>query len=135
MLNGTSMASPQAAGAAALLVSAAKQAGVQQQPDQIRAGAELVERALPRPAATGAYEQGNGLIDVGAAWNLLKTNIKTVDITSSVPVNTVLSAASSRRPASAGHLRPRGRHGRRQLHARRTPSPAPRAAAAPRPTT
>jgi subtilisin family serine protease len=32
MLNGTSMASPQSAGAAALLVSAAKQAGVQSQP-------------------------------------------------------------------------------------------------------
>ena len=32
MFNGTSMAAPQAAGAAALLVSAAKQSGVQQQP-------------------------------------------------------------------------------------------------------
>jgi hypothetical protein len=37
------------------------------------------------------YEQGNGLLDVGAAWNLLETNIKTVGITSSVPVNTVIS--------------------------------------------
>ena len=36
MFNGTSMASPQAAGAAALLVSAAKQAGVQHQPAQLR---------------------------------------------------------------------------------------------------
>ena len=42
MFNGTSMASPQAAGAAALLVSAAKQAGVQKQPDQLRAGAQVV---------------------------------------------------------------------------------------------
>ena len=36
MFNGTSMAAPQAAGAGALLVSAAKQAGVQYQPAQIR---------------------------------------------------------------------------------------------------
>jgi hypothetical protein len=38
-----------------------------------------------------AYEQGNGLLDVGAAWELLKTNIKTVTISSSVPVHTLLS--------------------------------------------
>src|SRR5215208_5324756 len=36
MLNGTSMASPQAAGAGALLVSAAKQTNVQKQPAQLR---------------------------------------------------------------------------------------------------
>ena len=34
MFNGTSMASPQAAGAAALLVCAAEQAGAQHKPDQ-----------------------------------------------------------------------------------------------------
>ncbi|MEO6122166.1 MAG: S8 family serine peptidase [Ilumatobacteraceae bacterium] len=89
MFNGTSMASPQAAGAAALLISAAKQTGVQKQPDQIRQAMFSSARYIdPR---IGAYEQGNGLIDVGAAWNLLKTNIKTVDIASSVAVNTVLS--------------------------------------------
>ena len=38
MFNGTSMATPEAAGSAALLISAAKQAGVQKQPDQIREG-------------------------------------------------------------------------------------------------
>ncbi len=88
MLQGTSMASPQAAGAGALLVSAAKQAGVQKQPVQLREAMNSSARYLPR---YGAYEQGNGLINVGAAWNLLKTNIKTVDITASVPVNTILS--------------------------------------------
>jgi subtilisin family serine protease len=36
MLNGTSMAAPEATGAGALLVSAAKQAGVQKQPAQLR---------------------------------------------------------------------------------------------------
>jgi hypothetical protein len=88
MLNGTSMASPQAAGAAALLISAAKQTGVQKQPAQIRQALTSSARFIPRYKA---FEQGNGLINVGAAWNLLRTNIKTVDISSSVAVNTVLS--------------------------------------------
>jgi hypothetical protein len=82
------MASPQTAGAGALLVSAAKQAGVQYQPAQLRESLKSSARFLPR---YGAHEQGNGLIDVNAAWNLLRTNLKTVDITSSVPVHTVLS--------------------------------------------
>lgn len=89
LFNGTSMASPQAAGAAALLVSAAKQVGVQHQPAQLRQAINSSARYL-----TGryqAYEQGNGLMDVGAAWNLLTTNIKTVEIQSAVPVNTILS--------------------------------------------
>jgi subtilisin family serine protease len=88
MANGTSMAAPQAAGAAALLVSAAKQAGVQSQPAQLRQAITSSTRYLPR---YGAYEQGNGLMNVPAAWNLLKTNLKPVTIQSSVPVNTVLS--------------------------------------------
>jgi len=89
LFNGTSMASPQAAGGAALLVSAAKQAGVQHQPAQLRQAINSSTRYL-----TGryqAYEQGNGLMDVGEAWELLRTNIKTVTITSAVEVHTVLS--------------------------------------------
>lgn len=91
MFNGTSMASPQAAGAAALLVSAAKQAGAQHKPDQLRQAMNSSAHYLDL-VRFKAYEQGNGLIDVGAAWALLKTNIKTVELTSAVPVNTVLSS-------------------------------------------
>ena len=88
MLQGTSMASPQAAGAAALLVSAAKQAGVQSKPAQLREAINSSARFIDR---YGAYEQGNGLFNVPAAWNLLKTNLKPVTINSSVAVHTVLS--------------------------------------------
>jgi len=88
MFNGTSMASPQAAGGAGLLISAAKQAGAQWQPDQLRQAINSSARYLPY---YGAHEQGNGLFQVGAAWDMLKQNIKTVEITSSAPVNTVLS--------------------------------------------
>ena len=88
MIQGTSMASPQAAGAAALLVSAAKQVGVQYKPDQLRQAIRSSARYLP---AYGAHEQGSGLMDVGAAWTLLSTNIKTTDISSSASVRTVIS--------------------------------------------
>jgi hypothetical protein len=89
MFNGTSMAAPQTTGAAALLVSAAKQVGVQHQPAQLRQALVSSARLL-NAAQIPVYEQGNGLIDVGAAWDLLKTTIKPVGITSSVPVHTVL---------------------------------------------
>jgi subtilisin family serine protease len=89
LFNGTSMASPQAAGGAALLVSAAKQFGAQHLPEQLRQAIRSTTRFL-----TGryqAYEQGNGLMNVGAACDLLKVNLKTETIASSVPVNTILS--------------------------------------------
>jgi subtilisin family serine protease len=89
LFNGTSMASPQVAGAAALLVSAAQQAGAQHQPAQIRQALTSSARFLS--GRYQAYEQGNGLINVGAAWDLLKTNINVVNISSAVPVNTLLS--------------------------------------------
>lgn len=87
MLQGTSMASPQAAGAAALLIGAAIQKGVSHRPDQLRAAMKSSARFL---TDYQAYEQGNGLIDVPKAWNLLKNDIKTVSISSKVEVNTVL---------------------------------------------
>lgn len=88
MFNGTSMAAPQATGAAALLISAAKQTGAQHEPDQLRQAINSSATYLPY---YGAHEQGNGVMNVGAAWNLLKQNIKTVSISSTAPVNTVLS--------------------------------------------
>ncbi len=87
MFNGTSMAAPQSAGAAALLVSAANDVGVQKQPAQLRQALSSSARFLD---GYGAFEQGTGLIQVQAAWDLLAKNAKTVDIRSSVPVNTAL---------------------------------------------
>jgi hypothetical protein len=48
-------------------------------------------------------------MNVGAAWNLLKTNIKTVDISATVPVNTILSGFLATPGMGTGYLRPRGR--------------------------
>jgi len=88
MFNGTSMAAPQTAGATALLVSAAKQTGIQHQPAQLRQAMMSSTRFLPR---YGAYEQGAGLLRVGAAWDVLKQTVRPVGITASVPVSSALS--------------------------------------------
>ena len=95
LFNGTSMAAPQATGAAALLISAAKQTGVQFKPDQLRQAMRSSTRLLDA-SRLGVYRQGNGIVQTGAAWNLLATNIATDEIVASVPVNTVLSAFLAR---------------------------------------
>ncbi|MGX7825242.1 S8 family serine peptidase [Actinokineospora sp. 24-640] len=88
MFNGTSMASPQAAGGAALLLSAAKAKNVSAAPHQLRKAIMSTTRFV---AGLDAYEQGTGLVDVKKAWNLLKSNPTETVINTSVPVNTVLS--------------------------------------------
>jgi subtilisin family serine protease len=91
MFNGTSMASPQAAGAAALLISAAKQSNVQYAPAQLRQAMNSTARYLDKDRFE-AYDQGNGLIKVQSAWNMLRKNLKPVEISASVPVKTALSS-------------------------------------------
>lgn len=85
---GTSMAAPQSAGAAALLISAAKQSGVQCKPAQLRQALYSSPRFI---SGYGAHEQGTGLLQVGAAWEILRQKVKPVEISSLAPVNTVLS--------------------------------------------
>ena len=94
LFNGTSMAAPQAAGAAALLVSAAKAAGVQHQPAQLRQAVSSTSRYITEGGRFQAYDQGNGVFDVDSAWSLLQApgGIKPVEIVSAVPVSTALSA-------------------------------------------
>jgi len=88
MENGTSMATPQSTGAAALILSAAAQNGMKLQAKQLRqalhSSARMIDNFRPD-------EQGNGEIQVGAAWNLLQQGIDTVAIDSDAPVNTILS--------------------------------------------
>ncbi|MGM1063350.1 S8 family serine peptidase [Saccharothrix sp. Mg75] len=90
MLNGTSMASPQATGAAALLISAYKAEHDGQRPpvaelrNAIQSGAKWV-------SSLQAYEQGAGLFDTKKAWTQLNAHPNTQNVTASVAVNTVLS--------------------------------------------
>jgi hypothetical protein len=66
---GTSTAAPTAAAAVALLMSAARQEGIAYDPFRL-------EYALTRSARylshVPAYQQGNGLVDVARAWEILK---------------------------------------------------------------
>lgn len=107
MFNGTSMAAPQAAGAAALLLSAAIPSGVGHNPAQLRMAINSSARYLTNYQA---HEQGFGLINVGAAWDLLKTNLKTQDIDSSVAVNSKLSGFLEKPGFGRGIYEREGRH-------------------------
>ncbi|MBO1329978.1 S8 family serine peptidase [Streptomyces sp. VRA16 Mangrove soil] len=68
MFNGTSMASPQATGAVALLLSAAADTGRSPAPAELRTALTSSARFLDDQPA---YAQGAGLVDVPAAWRLL----------------------------------------------------------------
>ena len=115
MLNGTSMASPQAAGAARA-AGQRREAGRRAEPAGPAAPGADVVGPLPRPALPAPTSRATACINVGAAWDLLKTNIKTGAITSSVPVNTVLTRLPGDAGRRRGHLRPRGRGRGRRLH-------------------
>jgi hypothetical protein len=90
MLQGTSMASPQAAGAGALLISAYKATHHGQRPP-VAALREAIKSTAKFVPGVGAYEQGAGLLDVSAAFHRLQDNVSPVSVTATVPVSTVLS--------------------------------------------
>ncbi len=69
MINGTSMASPSAAGVAALVLSAAKQAGLKAEPARLRQA--LILGATPIDAEA-VFTTGQGLINAVGAWDKLQ---------------------------------------------------------------
>ncbi|OFV81511.1 MAG: hypothetical protein A2Y78_03460 [Acidobacteria bacterium RBG_13_68_16] len=94
MGGGTSEATPVATGAVALLISAAKQAGVAHDAVRLKAAITGAARWIQ---TLGAFEQGNGLIQVGAAWDLLSSMPSTqtrITVEGRAPLNTVISALS-----------------------------------------
>ncbi len=88
-MNGTSMAAPQATGAAALLLSAAKQRGVSATPAELR---KAIYTTADYNNKVDAVAQGHGLFDVEQAWKFLSKGVDTGEqVTVSAPVCTVLS--------------------------------------------
>ncbi|GAA4673587.1 serine protease [Phytohabitans rumicis] len=89
MANGTSMSSPQTAGAVALLLSAAKATDRGVTPAALR-------RALYSSAkwidGVPAFGQGSGMVNVPGAWSLLRGGVQTRTYTSQAPVCTELSS-------------------------------------------
>lgn len=66
---GTSTATPTAAGAVALLISGAKQAGLDYDAHKVKWAVTRGARWVPHIAA---YKQGNGVVNVSRAWEILK---------------------------------------------------------------
>ncbi len=85
---GTSTSTPIAAGAAALLISAAKQNGVKYDADRLRWAIMSSARYLQNYKA---HEQGAGCFQVGAAWEALKNAPDIIEIVSRAPVLAALS--------------------------------------------
>ena len=71
-------------GVGALLVSAANASGVQVKPEQVRQALMSSARYITEGSRYLAYDQGAGLLDVNAAWDLLRTNLTPVTITGRV---------------------------------------------------
>ncbi|CAM5529572.1 serine protease [Streptomyces tanashiensis] len=90
MLNGTSMSSPQAAGASALLISAAKQKGIALSPLTLRTALTSTAKRIPGVAA---HEQGSGLMDIEEAWESIKDGATAHDYKVEAPVDTVIFPA------------------------------------------
>jgi hypothetical protein len=88
MLQGTSMSSPQATGSAALLLSAAKAEHTAVTPAQLR---RSIYSSADYQKDIPSYAQGNGFLDVPAAWKLLRKAPATRTYTSSAPVCTAIS--------------------------------------------
>lgn len=90
MLQGTSMASPQAAGASALLLSAAKQKGIALTPATLRTA---LTSTADHIKGVQAYEEGAGLIDIVDAWDAIRDGATAHDYTVKAPVDTAIDYA------------------------------------------
>ncbi|WP_210589900.1 S8 family serine peptidase [Streptomyces sp. GESEQ-35] len=90
MLQGTSMASPQAAGASALLLSAAEQKGIALTPVKLRTA---LTSTADHISGVQAYEEGAGLINIVDAWDSIKDGATAHDYTVKAPVDTAIDFA------------------------------------------
>ncbi|MFI1353006.1 S8 family serine peptidase [Streptomyces sp. NPDC020898] len=87
MLNGTSMSSPQAAGASALLLSAAKEKGIALPPANLRTA---LASTADHISGVQAYEEGAGRINIVDAWKSIKSGATAHDFTVKAPVDTAI---------------------------------------------
>ncbi|MEU7037523.1 S8 family serine peptidase [Streptomyces sp. NPDC046237] len=90
MLNGTSMSSPQVAGASALLLSAAKQKRIELSPLSLRTA---LTSTADRISGVAAHEQGSGLIDINDAWESIKDGATAHEYKVEAPVDTAIFPA------------------------------------------
>jgi subtilisin family serine protease len=98
---GTSGATPVAAGAAALLISAAKQSGMRIEHSEIARALQSSARFI---RGVAAVQQGTGTIDVGEAWAHLVDNLSQpqVEFRVEAPVETATSNSLANPNVGAG---------------------------------
>ncbi|MFF5309557.1 S8 family serine peptidase [Streptomyces massasporeus] len=87
MLQGTSMASPQAAGASALLISAAKQKKIDLTPATLRTA---LTSTADHIKGVQAYEEGAGLMNIPDAWDAIRDDATAHTYTVKAPVDTAI---------------------------------------------
>ncbi|MFD8551426.1 S8 family serine peptidase [Streptomyces fradiae] len=87
MMQGTSMAAPQATGAMALMLSAAKQRGIELTPAKLRTAVTSQAHRIP---GVQAHEQGAGLLDVVDAWKEVLRGAHAHEYTVKAPVDTAI---------------------------------------------
>ncbi|MFF3937916.1 S8 family serine peptidase [Streptomyces phaeofaciens] len=90
MLQGTSMASPQAAGASALLISAAEQKDIALTPATLRTA---LTSTADHIRGLQAYEEGAGAINIVDAWKSIRKGATAHEYTVKAPVDTALDFA------------------------------------------
>ncbi|MFJ2603774.1 S8 family serine peptidase [Streptomyces sp. NPDC087425] len=90
MLQGTSMASPQAAGASALLISAARQKDIALTPATLRTA---LTSTADHIKGVQAYEEGAGLINVPDAWKSIRKGASAHEYAVRAPVDTAIDDA------------------------------------------
>jgi subtilisin family serine protease len=88
MFNGTSMASPQAAGAAAVLLSGSFAKEIPVTPKRLRDAMYSSAKQFTGESVAG---QGTGQVNVPGAWTLLQKKANVADYTTDAPVCTPLS--------------------------------------------
>jgi hypothetical protein len=84
------MASPQATGASALLLSAAKQKHIELKPATLRTALTSTAHHIK---GVQAYEEGAGRIDIVDAWDAIRDGATANDYTVKAPVDTALDQA------------------------------------------
>ena len=121
----TSSSSPYAAGAVALLISGAKQSGVPYSSQTLRRALTVTARPVP---GFQSFHQGNGALDILAAWRALRDPFEPPDIVSSATVVHPLAQYAARGHEGSGILEFQGwkpgMKGIREIRFTRTSGPA-----------
>jgi hypothetical protein len=120
----TSASSPYAAGVLALLISAARQSNVPYSVESLSRAMKVTAHSVP---GFQAHQQGNGALDINAAWRELARPFDPLQITASAAIVHPLAQYAARGPEGQGILEfegwMAGMRGTREIRLRRESGP------------